>query len=421
MSFVPQRVVLDNGIAIVYHPMPANPFVSFHGCLWAGTASEEKRGAAEFTARLLLGGTRKAKADKIAENIERLGANLDFRNAEEAVHFGGRCPRETAAKTFAIAVDCLSGPAFPVKEVERVRGETLDDIRMDMDDTARRAGKELLQSLYPRHLYGKDPRGEASDVKRIRQDDLVSHHRSRYGPDGMMVALSGDVDRRLVEEDIAPVLAKFEGEGKKPGLQVPGPAKKATVAVPMPHKSQVDIMVGLRAIPRNHKDFHALSMVNLLFGRIGMYGRLGKNLRDTQGLAYYSFSTLDTRLVAGHWGIAMGVNPENLQKAIDGIKLEMERLHKEPLTDQEISDGKDNQIGSLKVMLERNAEIAAELFRMEYFGLGTDYLKRFPDIVRGMTAEDVHRAAEKYIRLEDCSMAVAGPIGKNQDMGLKLS
>jgi zinc protease len=117
----------------------------------------------------------------------------------------------------------------------------------------------------------------------------------------------------------------------------------------------------------------------------------------------------------------MGVNPENLRKAVDGIRLETDRLHKEPLTDQEISDGKDNQIGSLKVSLERNAEMAGELFRMEYFGLGLDYLKRFPEMIRSLTAEQIHEAAEKYIRIEDCSLAVAGPVGRDQEKKLQLS
>ena len=404
----PQRIVLDTGRAVLSQPMPANPFVAFHGCLWAGTASEDRRGVADMTARLLLGGTKSKKTDKLAEEIEKLGATLEFRNAEEAVHFGGRCPRKTAPKVFGIVVDCLSNPSFPPSEIERTRGEVLDEIRMDMDETARRAAKELMESLYPNHLYGRDPRGEASDVKRIKRSDLVSHHTGHYGPQGMIVTMSGDVDREFVEKQIAPALSKFDGDGGKPKLDVPSPSRRSVKVVAMPHKSQVDIALGLRAIPRNHRDYYSLSMANILFGQIGLYGRLGRNLRDTQGLAYYSFSALDPRLVAGHWAIAAGVNPENLQKAIDGIKTEIERLHKEPLTEQEISDGKDNQVGSLKVMLERNAEMAGELFRMEYFGLGLDYLKKFPDIVRALRPDQVRNAAEKYIRVEDCSLAVAG-------------
>jgi len=418
MSIMPKRTVLDNGARILHQRLPSNPFVAFYGCIWAGTASEKKRGVAEFTSRLLLSGTKKTKMTQLAESIERLGATLDFRNGEEALHFFGRCPKATTGRVFGLLAECLSRPSFPASEVERVRGETLDEMRMDMDDTMRRAGKELMQCIYPGHLYGKDPRGEVGDVKRIERGDIVSFHEDRYGPRGMIVSLSGDVDDELVLNGIAPVIERLEGEGERPKLPRPGKAKVEKRVVPMPHKSQADIAIGLPAIPRDHPDFYALGMVNLLFGRIGMYGRLGRDLRDEQGLAYYSFSTFEARRVGGHFVISAGVNPGNLLKAVGGISTEIKKLHQKPLTDEEISDGKDNQVGSLKVMLERNAEMAGELFRMEYFGLGLDYLKRYPDIVNGLATKQIHDAAKRYIRAEDCSVAIAGPVEKNLEKSL---
>ncbi|TLZ72345.1 MAG: insulinase family protein, partial [Methanobacteriota archaeon] len=123
-------------------------------------------------------------------------------------------------------------------------------------------------------------------------------------------------------------------------------------------------------------DYYALNLANLLFGRIGLYGRLGRNLRDEQGLAYYAFASLDARSAGGMWSISAGVNPANLAKALASIRAEMERLGPEPFTPEELRDGRDNQIGSLIVSLERNAEVAGELHRMEYFGLGMDFLER---------------------------------------------
>jgi len=418
MNLEPQKVALDNDVSVLYKRLPSNPFVAFRGNIWAGAASEEKRGVAEFTARLLMGGTKGLKAAQLAERIERLGATLDFGSSEEGLHFSGRCPRTSAAKLMEVMVDCLSHPTFPSAEIGRVRGEILDEIIMDMDNTMRRAGRELLGFLYPNHVYGRDPRGESSDVKRVRRADVVTFHSLHYGPKGMMVALSGDVDEKLVERDLVRVLLKFDGEGERPRLPTPATAKKAARVVPMPHKSQVDIALGLRAIPRKHDDFHALSMANLLFGRIGLFGRLGKNLRDEQGLAYYSFSTLDARTAGGHLAIVAGVNPDNLQRAVEGMRKETSRLHDEPLTEEEISDGKDNQVGALKVMLERNAEMAAELHRIEYFDLGLDYLVRYPGIIRGLTVSQIRKAAEKYIRFEDCSIAVAGPVAKSVEKSL---
>jgi len=418
MKLIPQRKILDNGLHIIYYQSPYNPFIAFRGSLKAGAASEDQRGVAEFTSRLLLSGTKTRDASQLADMIEKLGATIDFRNSEEAVHFFGRCPRSTSLNFFKIFMDILSNPSFPNSEVERVRGGITDDIRMDLDNTSRQAIHELLGGIYPHHVYGRDPRGEQHDVKRVEHSNIKEFHSSHYGPNGMIIALAGDVDQNFIEKKIAPCFLKFEGESEALKLPTPHPANKIFKVIPMLHKSQADIALGLRAIPRNHVDFHALGMVNLLFGRIGLYGRLGQNIRDEQGLAYYSYSTLNSKLVGGHWNVIAGVNPGNLQKALDSIKKEIERLHNEPLTKQEIKDGKDNQVGVLKVALERNAEIAAELHRIEYFGLELDYLEKYPNIINELSTSQIHQAAEKYIRLEDCTIAIAGPVPKSLKLEL---
>jgi zinc protease len=182
----------------------------------------------------------------------------------------------------------------------------------------------------------------------------------------------------------------------------------------MPHKSQADIAIGGPAVPRRHDDFYALNLANLLFGRIGLYGRVGRNLRDEQGLAYYAYTSLDARTAGGMWELSAGVNPENLEKALRSIRAELDRLRTDPFHRDEIQDGKDNQIGSLIVSLERNAEVASELHRMEYYGLGMNFLERYADIVRELPQDRVREVAMKYVTASGSSMVVAGPVGRTR-------
>src|SRR5438128_12624814 len=100
----------------------------------------------------------------------------------------------------------------------------------------------------------------------------------------------------------------------------------------MPHETWFGVAIGAVGAPRRHDDYNALNLANLLFGRIGLYGRLGRNLRDEQGLAYYAFASLDARSAGGMWSISAGVNPANLAKALASIRAEMERLRHEPFT-----------------------------------------------------------------------------------------
>jgi zinc protease len=409
---LPDRAVLDNGAVVVSQPLPSNPFIAFRGSVPAGIFAEGKDyGVAEFASRLLLGGTRRMSAARLADRLEGIGATLEFHNSPELLLFSGRCTRETAAETLRILVDCLSQPAFPAKEVERVRGELLNDLRIEMDDTRQRAYRDLLRMVFPRdHPYGRDPKGGAERIRRIRRSDLAAFHEEHVGAEGLIFAVTGDVDRGLVENAVAASLTRFRGEAE-PARPTPPPAYRPRhVVIDMPHKSQADVVLGAPAVPRRHDDYYALLLANLLFGRIGLSGRLGKNLRDELGLAYYAYSHLDSRAAAGMWSINVGLNRAHLVQGVQGIRDELARLRTDPFAAQEIADGKDNQVGSLVVSLEQNAEVAAELHRMEHYGLGMDFLERYPEIVQGLTDEAVREAAVKYFTATPASWAIAGPV-----------
>lgn len=409
--------MLANGAVLVSTALASNPFIAFRGSVPAGVAAEgEVHGVAEFTSRLLLSGTRRLRAAKIADRLEGIGATLEFRNGEELLNFQGRCTRKTAKETVRILVDCLSQPSFPEREIDRVRGELRNDVRFEADDTRLRAMRELARLVFPNdHPYGRDPKGGEDRIRRIRRRDIVAFHAAHVGPEGLILAVTGDVDRTVVDEAIADPLGRLRGDGDGiPVIPPPPRHKPQRVAIRMPHKTQADIAIGAPAVSRRHDDYYALNLANLLFGRIGLYGRVGRNLRDEQGLAYYAFTGLEARTAAGMWSLSAGVNPQNLAKALQSIRAELDRLRTDPFSKDEIRDGKDNQVGSLIVSLEQNAEVAAELHRMEYYGLGMGFLERYPDIVRELSEDRVRQVAVKYFSPSSSSVVVAGPIGRGR-------
>src|SRR5216117_1310498 len=392
---LPDRTVLGNGAVLVSASLPSNPFVAFRGSIPAGVAAEgESHGLAEFTSRLLLSGTRHRSAAKLADRLEGIGATLEFHNGDEVLSFSSRSTRDT----------------------ERVRGELLNDLRIEADDTHLRAMRELERFVFPNdHPYGRDPKGGADRVRRIRRRDIVAFHEAHVNPEALILAVTGDVDRRLMEDAIAEPLSRLDTSSEGvPAIPPPRPHKPRRVSIPMPHKSQADIVVGGPAVPRRHDDYYALNLANLLFGRIGLYGRLGRNLRDEQGLAYYAFASPDAKTAGGMWSLAAGVNPANLSKATRSIREELDRLQTDPFHSDEVRDGKDNQVGSLIVSLERNAEVASELHRMEYYGLGMDFLERYPDSIGDLTGERVRDVARKYFLPSASSMVIAGPVGRGR-------
>ena len=72
---LPDRTVLGNGAVLVSYALPSNPFIAFRGSVPAGvTAEGPDHGVAEFTSELLLSGTRRMSAAKLADRLEGIGA-----------------------------------------------------------------------------------------------------------------------------------------------------------------------------------------------------------------------------------------------------------------------------------------------------------------------------------------------------------
>jgi zinc protease len=181
--------------------------------------------------------------------------------------------------------------------------------------------------------------------------------------------------------------------------------------VPLPGKTQSDIVLGVPGPGRADPNFHAARLVNSILGQFGMYGRLGASVREAQGLAYYSYSSVEGEAGPGPWRVSAGVNPASVQQAIDSILAEITRITSEPVTPEELADNKSYFTGRLPIQLENNEGVAVSILRMERFGLGLDYLQRYADLIQALTAEDLLRAAQTYWRPGAYALAVSGPPG----------
>src|SRR3989449_934195 len=125
------RTVLGNGAVLVADALPSNPFIAFRGSVPAGVAAEgPDHGVAEFTSQLLLSGTRRMSAAKLADRLEGIGATLEFHGGEGLLSFPGRGTRGAGGGTGRGPGDWPSQPDLPPEEVEGGPGEPLHGPRV---------------------------------------------------------------------------------------------------------------------------------------------------------------------------------------------------------------------------------------------------------------------------------------------------
>ncbi len=415
-----KREELSNGLVLVGNEDRSGDTVAIRGSIKAGAIFDDKGllGNAEMVSRLLTRGTKNGRSSsKISQLVEEIGATLQFSNNDEAVAFSANCYSGVLKEIIGITMECITQPSFPEEEIELVRSEILSDIRSEGDDTRTRAHREMMSLLFGGEMpYGRDPQGKLESIAQITRQDVEKFHSTRYGPENVVLAMSGNLNFQDSKREVEQLTRNWTGSGKGrdrlDSMRLSHEEKQTEVSVvPMKGKSQADLVLGFQTVPRKSEEYYALNLGNLILGRIGLYGRLGTNVRDKKGLAYYSVSVLQSKTLAGYLAIYAGVNPKNLGAALEGIANELSRIRREDIGEEELSPGKRNLIGALSLALDTSSERVNIIHDLEYYGLGvSEYLSKYDEIVNSLTKEQVRTAFEKFADPKRISLTATGPL-----------
>jgi len=409
------RVVLPNGITVLARENFANQSVVIGGSLAVGSLldPEGKDGLADFVASALMRGTRNRDFDTLHESLESMGASLSVSGGGHTTGFGGKALAEDLGALLSILSDVLRNPAFPPDQTERLRGEILTALKIRAQDTRSVAYENFRALAYPpEHPYSRSMFVVAESLPRLTLDDLHAFHAQHYGASGMIIVIVGAVRA----EDAVKLVAEQFGDWHNPA-QPPVPKVAEVPPLPeprqlfktVPGKTQSDIVIGWAGPSRFAPDFQAANLANNILGVFGMMGRLGKSVREDQGLAYYAYSTVRGGHGPAPWTASAGVNPKNVRRAIESILREVERLTSELVSEEELADNKANFTGRLPLTLETNEGVAAAILNMETYQLGLDYLLHYAETINAITREDVLKAAQRYLSAKAYALSVAGP------------
>lgn len=410
-----QRHTLPNGITVLIYENFASESIIVEGIVRAGALAETRQqaGLASFTASLLMRGTQKRTFEQIYDELESVGADLGFSSGNHTTDFSANCLVEDLDLVLDLAAESLYHPTFPAQFVEQVRGQMMTNLYMRANDTRRMASLTFHELLYPDHPYGISTSGYLETVPTITRDDIANFHTQYYGPRGAIIVMVGAIKAEEALKKITAVFGNWQNPAQQnlPSIpEAPRPAHLIRTYSPLPDKSQSDILMGLPGPLRSAPDYLDVSLMNTILGVFGMMGRIGKTVREEQGLAYYAYSSLQGGLGPSPYTFSAGVAPDKVEQAIESMRAEIGRIQNEPVPLEELQDSQAFRVGSLPVSLETNSGLAGIIMDMELYGLGMDYLLRFPDMIHSITPERIQAAAQKYLSTEQLAIAVAGPV-----------
>jgi zinc protease len=414
----PFRVTLDNGVTIIAKSNHTTPAVSTLVGVRVGAYNDppDRDGTAALCARVLDRGTSKRTADAIADELDGRGASLSVIAGRHQTALAATCLSDDFPAVLSLVADVARHPAFADEEIATRRDMLITSIRQEQDNPASVAADVFAKALYGDHPYGRKVRGTIPALEAVRRQDLVRFYQRGFDPSGITVVVVGDIEQEAVVDSVSKLFGDWspfaKATGDKPALNVPDPvqpAERRLVSVPMMNKAQADVAYGFLGVQRADPDYTAISVMNNALGQYAIGGRLGDNIREKQGMAYYVFSSLDATFGRGPFSIRAGVSAANVEKTIASIDAELAAVLAQGFTPQEIDESKSYMIGALPRQLETNAAIASFLLTVETFGLGLDYDQRLPGLIGAVTKDAADAAARRLFDPAKATIAVAGP------------
>ena len=392
------RQVLANGLTVLVRENPAVGVVAVSLQVRAGSRfeTESKAGITNFLHRVMVRGTARRTAIQLAIGAEDIGGSIDANSEVEAAEIRGQALARHWETLLDLVADVALQPALRPDEIEKERRLILGQIKARADAPFSFTFDALLRELYGTNPYGRSQFGLKESIERLTRDDLLAHYRAIYQPDQMVLAVSGQVERKAVFKAAQRLFGRMprSGPGTQAALPVSEPPGERKVITRPAQQAQ--ILVGYLGPGLADPLYPAARVLSAVLGG-GMAGRLFVELRDRRGLAYSTAAFMPYRTGPTFLIAYLGTAPASAAAAEAGVLQELERVRAAPISADELARAKAYIRGQLVMDRRTNARLAWYLAFFETVGAGSDFPDRYSRAIDAVTVEDVARAAERYL------------------------
>lgn len=405
------------GIDLIVYPAGVKDIVTFEGSLPAGDrfAPETNLAIPTLVGGMLDQGTLKQDKFAIADQLDRVGATLNFGVSGTMLDISGKCLKKDLPLVIALLAEQLREPAFSAEELEKFKQRLIGNITRQQEDTSYRATQAFAQAIYNPGHPNYEPPSEAyiAAIQAATVADLKAFHQKYYGPAQFTLVAVGDVDAPALQQQLATAFTGWTG-----GVTVP-PAPKAQPAdaardqtVFLADKTSVNIIIGqTTGLRYTDPDRLALSTATAVLGGSGFSGRLMQTVRDQEGLTYGIYSSVANDTFSdGDWKIVATFSPALLDKGIASAQRQLTRWYQDGITDTELAYRKDNLIGTFKVGLATTDGLASQLLTTVHRGLDLTWLDQYESKIAGLSLEQVNGSIKKYLKPEQLTLIKAGTV-----------
>ena len=406
----PFETVLPNGLKVVIFEDNRLPLVSYRLAFKTGEIDDPKdlTGLSSAMASLLDEGTKNRSSKQLAQEIERLGANISASTTEDNTIIAASALKLYSSDILRLMSDVVLNPIFPEDELALYKKNTLEGLKFQRSQPAFLAQEQMSKILYGSHPYSVvSP--TAADVEKLTQKRLMDFHSKMLVPNNATLIVVGDVNRENLLKEIKENFGDWKKGTIESGKFSAPPTAQATTltVVDRPGSIQSNIVIGNLAIDRSNPDYFPVLVMNQVLGASAS-SRLFMNLREDKGYTYGAYSRFDTKRQAGNFQATAEVRSPVTGDSLKEFFAEFNNIRNEKVSQEELKNAKSFLTGVFPLRAETQEGLTNLLVSQQLYDLPENYLQTYRDKINAVTLDDVERVAKKYISPDKVAIVVVG-------------
>jgi len=398
---------LANGLELVVIPDHRAPVITHMIWYKVGAADETpgKSGLAHFLEHLMFKGTAKNPAGKFSQVVARIGGQENAFTSQDYTGYFQRVPSEQLKTVMEFEADRMTGLQLTDEVVLPERNVILEEQNQRVgNNPGARLTEQVDAALYLNHPYGKPVIGWRHEMEQLSRDDAIGFYRRFYAPNNAVVVIAGDIDpaqARALAEGTYGKIARHGSMAPRLRAQEPPPVavRSLTLADPrveMPTLQRAYLVPSFSAAKRGESE--ALEVLAHILGN-GSNSRLYRALVIDQQLAvvanaWYDASELDMSKFGVHGSPRPGVTLPQLETEMDAV---IAQVIDKGVTEEELERAKTRLIADAVYTQDNQASMARWYGTALTTGASVNDVRRWPDRIRAVTADQVRDAAREWL------------------------
>jgi len=397
---------LNNGIRVIHKPHKG---IITHLCFFinSGTRDEAKNehGIAHFIEHSVFKGTQNRTSLKIINCLGNVGGELNAYTSKEETVIYASFINKYINKAIELISDLVFNATFPQKEIDKEKDVIIDEINSYKDNPAEFIYDEFDNQLFKKHPLGNYILGNKKSINNFKTSNLKSFVQRTYNTDEIIIGVIGDISNknliRILNNKVAIYPQNLRNFDRKKFNNY-----EPFYIIKNKNNYQSHCLIGNIAYSYYNLKKNTLFLLNNILGGPSLNSKLNVALREENGLTYNIESQYTPFSDSGQINIYFGTENINLNKSLDLVKKEIEKLCKNSLSEYQLNIAKKQLIGLIALNQENQLNV---LFSMTKSFMAFNTVDTFDDIkqkIMQITSSELIEVANEIFEIDRLSYLI---------------